>query len=169
MKKILLPLLIILSSSGMSFAQTPADNTDQMMLLGYIEMKQITARELSSFCSQLDPAYEAKFSAKQTEWDQKIQIKYSAGVAIFNKHNSARDQKSELVTLANLPELQSQIKQGNKPEFVMPEQIKEKMKLLVQKDLQTNTENLNAAEQRKRCDYVLASKGVPELPPKELP
>jgi hypothetical protein len=57
-----------------------------------------------------------------------------------------------------------------RPDYEIPAKWKElKLNKNIKEDVENHFAGLDEAGQKKRCEYILTKKGMPALPPKELP
>lgn len=167
----------LLFASGSSFAQDTAGDLREILALSIVNMHYTTADELASFCSQLDPAYSPRFAVKRVEWDKDIKRMYVMNSAMFKimgstKKSSAGTASADgLITSAEkMIEMSKQSAKKSNPDYEIPAEWKElKLGKNIKEDVQISMSGVDETEQKRRCEYVLTKRGMPAIPPKELP
>jgi len=178
MKSSILCFTAALLASGNSFAQDPAFDAHQILALMMVNLQYTTAKELEDFCTNLDPAYSPRFAAKRVEWDRDIKTMYamSSSIGIIRPPKktpsgaTAEPAPHPFKDTEKMAEMSRQIAERTRPDYEIPVQWKEmKTGKNIKEDVQTRMSGLDEAEQKRRCDFVLTRKGMPAIPPKELP
>ncbi|BBB62629.1 hypothetical protein UNDKW_4356 [Undibacterium sp. KW1] len=166
----------LLLASGNSFAQDTASDTRRLLSLALVNFQYTTADEIEAFCTRLDPAYSPRFAAKRLEWDKNIKTMYammSLTVSRAGTTDKATGDKATSGLRAQFEkgmEMSKELADSAKPGYEIPAQWKEvKLGKNIKEDVQRAMSGLDENEQKRRCDFVLAQKGMPAIPPKELP
>ncbi len=161
----------LLLASGNSFAQDSASDTRQLLSLAMVNLQYTMADELEAFCTRLDPAYSPRFAAKRLEWDKNIKAMYVMMSLRIDRTGTTDKATPDLRSqLEKGVELSRELADSAKPEYEIPAQWKEiKPRKNIKEDVQNNMSGQDEHDQKRRCDFVLAQKGMPAIPPKELP
>ena len=168
----------LLLASGNSFAQDTGSDMHQLIALTLVNLQYTTADELEGFCTHLDPAYSPRFAVKRVEWNKDIKSMYvMMSSSMFTLMEAKKKPSSGTASTARLfpdpekmAEMSRQLAKSSSPDYKIPAQWKEmKPGKNIKQDVQISMSGFDETEQKRRCDFVLAQKGMPALPPKELP
>ncbi|MFZ6873698.1 hypothetical protein ACO0LF_16690 [Undibacterium sp. Di27W] len=165
----------LLATPYASFAQGLETNLHQIALLSIVKLHYTTADELESFCTLLDSAYGPRFVEKRVEWDKDIKTMYVNFSAMSTLMGNAKPSSSAaastgkpIMNFERISDMAKQLSESKGEEI--PAYWKEiKLKKNIKEDLLSRMSGMDEAEQKRRCDYALTKKGMPDLPPRDLP
>ncbi|BBB68577.1 hypothetical protein UNDYM_4324 [Undibacterium sp. YM2] len=165
----------LLLASGSSLAQDTAGDIHQLASLFMVKLLYTTADELETHCTQIDPAYQTRFAEKRIAWDKDIKMMYAMSsttskfMGMAKKH-SANTATNPLNYAEQMTDMSKQRADSARPAYEIPAKWKElKLNKNIKEDVENHFAGLDEAGQKKRCEYILTKKGMPALPPKELP